>query len=180
MKFTRGAEVLSSKSIYKGRIVQLRVDRVREPGGVVAAREIVDHPGSVVVLPVLANGRVLLVRQYRHAVRESLWELVAGGVKEGETPRRAAARELQEETGYQGRKLKRLLDFYPSPGFLSERMFLVEARGLRRAKSTPEPDEFIEVGAFSRKELQAMLRQGRIKDGKTLVGLLWLLGPNKP
>ena len=180
MKSTRGVHVLSSKSVYRGRIVQLRVDRVEEPGGVVAEREIVDHAGSVVVLPVLSNGQVLLVRQYRHAVRERLWELVAGGIKERETPRRAAARELREETGYQARAWKSLFAFYPSPGFLSERMFLVEARGLCRAQSKPEPDEFIEVGAFSRNELRALIRQGRIKDGKTLVGLLWLFGRNRP
>ena len=179
MKLTHRPRVLRSKSVYRGRIVQLRVDRVQEPGGVVAEREVVDHRGSVVVLPILPDGQVLLVRQYRHAARQSLWELVAGGIEKGETPRRAAARELQEETGYRARRLRPLFDFYPSPGFLSERMYLVEARGLRQTQSCPEPDEVICVGSFSLPQLRTMIRQNKIKDGKTLVGLLWLLNQEK-
>jgi ADP-ribose pyrophosphatase len=173
MKLRRRPRVLSSKSVYQGRIVQLRVDRVEEPGGVVAEREVVEHRGSVVVFPILPDGRVLLVRQYRHAVGQCLWELVAGGIEKGETPRRAAARELREETGYRAGQLKTLFAFYPSPGVMSERMFLVEARGLRPAPSCPEPDEVISVGSFSLTQLRTMIRQNKIKDGKTLVGLLW-------
>ena len=174
MKLNRRPRVLSSQSIYQGRVVQLRVDRVQEPGGVVAEREVVDHAGSVVVLPILPDGRVLLVRQYRHAVRQSLWELVAGGIEKGETPRRAAVRELQEEAGYRAATVKTLFDFYPSPGVMSERMFLVEARGLRPAPSCPDPDERITVGSFSPTQLRTMIRQNKIKDGKTLVGLFCL------
>jgi ADP-ribose pyrophosphatase len=179
MKSTHHPRVLSSRSIYQGRILQLRVDRVEEPGGVVAEREVVEHQGSVVVLPILPDGRVLLVEQYRHAVRRSLWELVAGGIEKGETPRRAAARELQEETGYRAATLKTLFDFYPSPGVMSERMFLVEARGLRPAPSCPEPDEVITVGSFSLTQLRTMIRQNKIRDGKTFVGLLWHFGRKK-
>ena len=179
MKSTHRPRVLSSQSAYQGRIVQLRVDRVKEPGGGVAEREVVDHAGSVVVLPILPDGRVLLVQQYRHAVRRSLWELVAGGIEKGETPRRAAVRELREETGYRAGTLKALFDFFPSPGFLSERMFLVEARGLRQAQSCPEPDEIICVGSFSLAQLRTMVRQNKIKDGKTLIGLLWFLNQEK-
>ena len=179
MKLTRRPRVLRSTSVYQGRIVQLRVDRVEEPGGVVAEREVVEHRGSVVVLPILPDGRVLLVRQYRHAARQSLWELVAGGIEKGETPRRAAARELREETGYRAGTLKALFDFYPSPGVMSERMFLVEARGLRQTQSCPEPDEVICVGSFSLPQLRTMIRQNKIKDGKTLVGLLWLFNQEK-
>ena len=173
MKSTDRPRVLSSKSVYQGRVVQLRVDRVEEPGGVIAEREIVDHAGSVVVLPILPDGQVLLVQQYRHAVRQRLWELVAGGIEKGETPLRAAARELREETGYSADRLKKLFDFYPSPGVMSERMFLVEARGLRPALACPEADEFISVGSFSLTQLRMMIRQDKIKDGKTFVGLLW-------
>src|SRR5580704_3874107 len=93
------AHTIKSKTVYRGRIVELKVDRVIEPGGVETTREVVCHPGSVVVLPRLPDGRLILVRQYRYAVKESLWELVAGGMERGETPRQSARRELLEEAG---------------------------------------------------------------------------------
>ncbi len=167
--------VLSSRTAYRGKIVQVKIDRVAEPSGVTAEREVVCHGGSVVVLPRLEDGRLLLVRQYRYAARRYLWELVAGGIEPGETAREAARRELLEETGYRARTLKPLLDYYPSPGFLTERMVLVEARQLRRSKARPEPDERIRVGRFTPSELRRMLDAKLIKDGKSLVGLLWLL-----
>ncbi len=170
------ARLLSSTTVYNGKVVRLRLDQVIEPGGVRTTREVVSHGGSVVVLPHLPDGRVLLVRQFRYATRRSLWELVAGGIEPGENPRDAAQRELLEETGYHARTLKPLLNFYPSPGFLSERMHLVEARRLRPSKSQPEADERIQLGRFTRAQLRKMLRAKEIEDGKTLVGLLWLFG----
>jgi ADP-ribose pyrophosphatase len=170
--------VLRSQTIYTGKVVQLKVDQVIEPGGVTAQREVVCHPGSVVVLPCLVDGRVVLVRQYRYPTRRWLWELVAGGMEPGETPRESARRELYEETGYRARSFKLLCDFYSSPGFLTERMSLVEARGLTRSKARPEADERIQVGHFARAQLFKMVRGKQIRDGKTLVGILWLLsGP---
>lgn len=171
-------ETLSSKTVFKGRRVEVSVDRVREPGGVEAQRELVRHPGSVVVLPVLADGSILLVRQFRYAARQSIWELVAGGLEPGEKPLRAAARELAEETGYRARVFKRVLDFYPSPGILNEVMHLVEARGLMRGEARPEADERIQSRIFSVAELRKMAGANKIKDAKTLVGLFWLL--NQP
>lgn len=165
--------LLKRRTPYKGRIVQVHVDRVREPGGVTADREVICHGGSVVVVAGLDDGRVLLVRQFRYPTGRWLWELVAGGIEPGETPIQAARRELLEETGYRARHLKSLFDFYPSPGFLTERMFLVEASGLVRAKAQPEADERIQVSRFTRRELRAMLRGRKIRDAKTLVGLFW-------
>jgi ADP-ribose pyrophosphatase len=170
----RQARVIARKTIYRGRVIRLEIDEVVEPGGIKVVREIVRHPGSVVVLPFLDDGRVVLVRQYRHAARQPLWELVAGGLKRGEKPEKAARRELLEEAGYRARSVRRLFDFYPSPGFLSERMFMVEARGLAPAKAAPEADERIEVGCFAPAEIHKMLRAGEIRDGKTLTGLLWI------
>ncbi len=167
--------VISSKTIYTGRILSLKEERVIEPSGVRATREVVYHPGSVVVLPHLADGRVLLVRQFRHPAGRKLWELVAGGIEPGETPAEAARRELLEETGYRARTVNPLFDFFPSPGFLTERMHLVEAKGLARSKAQPEIDERIRLGRFTPARLRKMLHRKTILDGKTLVGLYWLL-----
>jgi ADP-ribose pyrophosphatase len=172
--------VLDSRTLYHGRVLTLKVDEVIEPSGVRAAREVVVHRGSVVVLPRLADGRIVLVRQYRYAVRQSLWELVAGGLDARETVLAAARRELTEETGYHSRRMRHMLSYYPSPGFLSERMHLVEARDLTLAKAQPEEDERIEVGRFRESELRRMMASGEICDGKTLVGLLWLFQGQVP
>ena len=176
----RPARVLKSKTLFRGRVIQLKVEQVVEPGGIRTTREVVCHPGSVVVIPRLPDGRVLLVRQYRHAVRDSLWELVAGGIEPGESPRQSAQRELREETGYRARTLKSLLEFYPSPGILSEKMHLVEARDLRLSKAQPDTDERIELGLFTVKELMNMARSNEIQDAKTLVGILWLFAVKRP
>lgn len=165
--------VLSSKNLYNGRVLRLKLDRVVEPGGVEATREIVEHHGSVVVIPRLPNGNIVLVRQFRYATRKHLWELVAGSIEPGESVIHSARRELQEETGYRAGLLKRLLSFYPSPGFLTEQMHLVEARNLTLAKANPEEDERIEVAEFSKIQIDKLLRMKKITDGKTLVGLLW-------
>ena len=167
--------VLKSKEIYSGRLVQLRVDRIIEPGGVRAEREVVHHAGSVVVLAHSGDGRIVLVRQYRYPVKQFLWELIAGGLEPGETPLAAARRELLEETGYRAKKLRPLFDFFPSPGILTERMFLVEATELSRSKAQPDPDERIEVGHFTPVQVRKMIKRRRIRDAKTLVGLFWLL-----
>ena len=167
-------QILRSKTIFAGKAVTLKMEKVVEPGGVRAWREIVCHPGSVVILPQLPDGNVLLVRQYRHAVRRSLWELTAGTLDPGENPLSAAKRELLEETGYLAKSWTHLFDFYPSPGLLSERMHLFEARGLERQKARPEADERILVKRFTRPELRTMLRLGKVHDSKTLVGLLWM------
>jgi ADP-ribose pyrophosphatase len=169
------ARVLSSRTVYEGKVVRLKIDRVIEPGGITATREVVCHFGSVVILPRLDDGRILLVRQFRHAAGQSLWELVAGRIEPGESVRRSAMRELLEETGYHARALRPLFKFYSSPGFLSERMHLVEARGLTLSKATPEPDERIRLGKFSIARLRKMVSTGKILDAKTLVGVLWLL-----
>jgi ADP-ribose pyrophosphatase len=166
--------VLRRREIYSGRLVRLTVDRIIEPGGVRAVREVVHHPGSVVVLAHGGDGRIVLVRQYRYPVRQSLWELVAGGLEPGESPLAAARRELLEETGYRAGKVRRLLDFFPSPGILTEKMFLVEASELTRSEAQPDPDERIKVGLFTPAQLMKMIGSKRIRDAKTLVGLLWL------
>src|ERR1700719_4969212 len=124
------AEILSSEMIYQGKVFGLRRDEVVEPSGLRASREMITHPGSVVVLPALPDGRIVMIRQYRHAARQFLWELVAGRIDNGENPRKAAARELIEETGYRAKRFHVFLDIFPTPGFLEERMYILLAEDL--------------------------------------------------
>jgi len=169
------AKILSSEMIYQGRVFGLRRDEVVEPSGLRATREVVTHPGSVVVLPVLPDGRIVMVRQYRHATRQHLWELVAGRKEPEETPKQGAARELLEETGYRAKRYKVFLDVFPTPGFLEENMFLLLAEGLTAGEAQPEEDEKIEVRAFKLKELKQMIKSGRMRDAKSVAGILYYL-----
>ncbi|HEV8384838.1 MAG TPA: NUDIX hydrolase [Candidatus Acidoferrales bacterium] len=167
------AKVLSSKIAFRGAVFGVRTDRVVEPGGVQVTRDIVTHPGSVVVLPVFPNGDILLIRQYRHSIGKYLWELVAGRIELGEAPLAAARRELLEETGYTARRFRRLLVSYPTPGFVSENMIIFVAEGLREGTSRPEEDERITLRRFSRKEIELRLRSGALRDAKTIAGILY-------
>ena len=167
--------ILKSREIYRGQLIQLEVDRIIEPGGVRAEREVVHHAGSVVILAHSDDDRIVLVRQYRYPAKQYLWELIAGGIEPGERPLAAARRELLEETGYRAGKFHLLFDFFPSPGILTEKMFLVEATELTRSKARPDPDERIEVGHFTPLQVMKMIKSRRIRDAKTLVGLFWLL-----
>src|ERR1700724_2575301 len=169
------ARIIRSKMIYSGPVFGIRRDELIEPGGVRTTREMITHSGSVVVLPVLPNGRVLLIREYRHAARQILWELVAGRIDEGESPRKAAARELIEETGYRAKRFRVFLDFYPSPGFLEEKMFILLAEELSEGIAQPEKDERIESRAYDCKELEQMIQKRIIRDGKTIAGLLYYI-----
>ncbi len=167
------AKILKSEVVYEGPVFGVRRDEVLEPGGVRTTREVITHPGSVVVLPVLEDGRVVLIRQYRHATRQYLWELVAGRMEAGETPKRAAARELLEETGYRAKRFSVFLDVFPTPGFLEERMYILLAEGLTAGKARPEEDEKIEARAYSVNELKQMMQRGRLRDAKSLAGILY-------
>jgi len=167
------AKLLRSKIIYQGRVFGVRRDEVREPDGLRAIREVITHPGSVVVLPVLPDGRILLIRQYRHATRQYLWELVAGRIDSGESVRQAAVRELIEETGYRAKKFRVFLDVFPTPGFLEERMYILLAEKLTAGEAQPEEDEKITAKAFGRADLERMIRKNLLRDAKTIAGLLY-------
>ena len=167
---------LSSRLVYEGRIFDVTVDRVRLPHGRDADLEIVRHDGSVVLLPIADDGRVLLVRQYRYAADRFLWELPAGSLEVGEDRDVAAARECQEELGLIANRLERLLTLYPTPGFCTETMTYYRATGLRTpGPNDPEAhqdeDESIEVRAFSVDDIRAMIASGEIADLKTVAGL---------
>ena len=169
------AQILRSEMIYQGPVFGVRRDEVQEPGGVHATREVVTHSGSVVILPLLPDGRILMIRQYRHATRQYLWELVAGRIDEGESIQKAAARELIEETGYRAKQFKLFLDMFPTPGFVEEHMYILLATGLSAGVAQPEEDERITMKAFSPAELEKMIRDRKLRDAKSIAGLLYYL-----
>lgn len=173
----RKARVLSSREVYHGPAFRVTADDVLEPSGVRTRRDIVHHPGSVVILAVedrASEPRVLLERQYRHAARQMLWELPAGRIDGGENDLAAAKRELLEETGYTASRWRCILRFYASPGFLAETMNLYLARGLRAGEAQPEADEVIHIRMVPLSSAVRMVMRGTIKDGKTIAGVLWL------
>jgi ADP-ribose pyrophosphatase len=169
------AKILSSKYLYRGRVFDVRRDKIIEPDGLHSTRDIVVHPGSVVVLPVFDDGRILLIRQYRHAVGGYLWELVAGGMERGEPSLAGAKRELAEETGYSARRWRKLFDVFPTPGFVSERMVVYLAQDLRECEARPEDDERITARAFSAREIERWMRTGKLRDAKSIAGILYYL-----
>jgi ADP-ribose pyrophosphatase len=171
------AKILSSKESYRGPAFWVTTDEVLEPSGIRARRDIVHHTGSIVILAIEQNTSetmILLERQYRHAAQQFLWELPAGRIDQGESELKAAKRELLEETGYTAKTWKRILTFYASPGFVAETMSIYLATGLRPGKAQPEADEIIEVRFVSLTEARRMVLTGRIKDAKTISGVLWL------
>ena len=171
------ARVLSSRKVFQGRVFSVVTQQVQEPDGVRVQRDIVQHPGSIVILALddsVRPPRVLLERQYRHAAGQRLWELPAGSLEPRENRLAAAKRELLEETGYSAAKWERALFFYVSPGFLSESMQVFLARGLRKGKAQPENDERIAVRSFPLSQAVKMAITGKILDAKTIAPLLWL------
>jgi ADP-ribose diphosphatase len=168
-------KMVRSKVLYRGTVFGVRRDEIVEPDGLRAAREVISHPGSVVVLPLLDDGRIVMVRQYRHAARQYLWELVAGRMDEGETVKQGAARELREETGYRAKRFTEFLDVFPTPGFLEERMHILLAEGLTAGKAEPEEDEKIISHAYRVEELKRMMQNGKLRDGKSIAGILYYL-----
>jgi ADP-ribose pyrophosphatase len=169
------AKVLSSETLYKGKIFELRRDAVIEPGGVRVERDIVVHPGSVVVLPVFPDGRLLLIRQYRHSIGEFLWELVAGRKEPSETPASAARRELLEETGYTAKRFRKLMRVVPTPGFVTEWMWIFAAEGLTPGAAQPEEDEKITPRIFTVQQAEKMIQRGTLRDAKSICGILYYL-----
>lgn len=165
----KSPRTIRSKTVFEGRAFTVTVDEIEEPGGKgKRTREVVRHGPSSVILALDDAGRVLMVRQYRHAAGLTLWELPAGGVDEGETPAACAKRELIEETGYRARRWKKLVRYFPSPGLLDEDMHVFLATGLQPGASQQEEDESITCKFFTVAEIEQMIRSGRLLDGKTL------------
>jgi len=166
--------IISSREVYKCGLFRVTEEEATDPSGFHIKRSIVRHMGSAVIMVVDEKNRVLLVRQFRLPAAKNLWELPAGRLDEGEKPLGAARRELKEETGYKARKWKRLAVFWPSPGYVGEKMTTFLATGLTAGVAEPMGDERIECRWFTRRELDGMIREGKIEDGKTIIGfLMW-------
>ena len=163
---------LSSRSVFEGRVVSLRVDEVLLPGGGTSTREIIDHRPAVVIVPIDESGNLLLVRQYRYAVGETLLEAPAGVVEEGEDPDETAQRELQEEVGRISGDLRKLGEFWATPGFCNELMHAYVARDLSHSSLAADDDENITVVAVPVAEALDMIAAGTIRDAKTIATLL--------
>jgi len=167
-------KLLSSRELYRSPIFWVTEDHAKDPGGFEIHRAIVRHAGSAVMMAVDDRRCILLVRQYRLPARAYLWELPAGRLDPGEKPLAAAKRELEEETGYRARRLRKLISFYPSPGFVSEMMTIFLATDLTAGEAKPMEDERIECRWFSARQVEQMIYSNKIQDGKTIVGyLVW-------
>lgn len=164
-------EEISSTSIYRGRVFDIRMDEIRE-GDIEYKREIVVHKGSAVIVPVFDDGTVALVRQYRHAAGEYLLEICAGTLNEGEDPMVGAIRELEEEIGVRAARVQKLTEFYVSPGFLTEKMHVYLATGLTEVGQKLEADEILTIERYSFGKLSEMIENGEIADAKTMVGVM--------
>lgn len=165
--------VLESTTIYEGQVVRkLRLDRVRLAGGAIGQREVVEHAGAVAVVPVDAGGRVVMVRQYRHATGRYLLEIPAGGLEPGEAPEATAQRELQEETGFRAQAISRLGGFFLAPGYSSEYLHVYLAEGLSEDRLDGDEDEDIEIEALEVEAALTLVDEGKIEDAKSVAGLL--------
>jgi len=163
---------VSKKTVWRGRAVNFDVDTVKLPNGKLATREYISHPGAVGVVPFLDRETVVLVRQYRHPVGEVTLELPAGKIDPKESILACIKRELAEETGYTAAKFKPLIKYWPTPAFANEVLHLYVATGLKAGKVNADEDEFIETVIMPFKIAVGLVRSGKIRDSKTVVGLL--------
>ena len=172
---------IGSRRLYTGRILNLDMDEVRFPNGSSGELEMVRHPGAAAVVPFLSDPfgddpQVLMIKQYRYAAEDYLYEIPAGRLDPGEQPIDCARRELKEETGCTAERVEPLLTFYTTPGFTDEKIHLFMASGLTHGQTGRESDEFIEVQTFPLTRALSMVGSGEIRDGKTALGLLYVAG----
>ena len=169
-------DVIWSGYGFEGKLINVRLDTVRLPDGNLRQREIVEHPGAVAIVPVLEDGRIVLVRQYRPAVGRSMLELPAGTVEPDEDVQVTASRELAEETGYMAARMTELVRFFVSPGWCNEELVIYVAEGMVSGEPDQEDDENISVELIDPERVPDIIRSGEISDAKTMVGLTTYLG----
>ncbi|KAF1084627.1 ADP-ribose pyrophosphatase [Sporotomaculum syntrophicum] len=165
-------QIIASETIYTGKIFTVRKDQMKFPNGHSGIREVVACADAVAVVALTNLNEVLMVKQYRHPTGQELWEIPAGKIEAGESPLQSAQRELEEETGYLARNWHQVCSFYTSPGFCTEKIYLLLASDLTQYNQNLDPDEFIEVEKISLPAVMQMATSGQILDAKTIVGLL--------
>lgn len=165
-------ELIESQNIFTGAVFSVERDRLREENGLEIVREIVRHAGGAGCLPLFDDGRVALVKQYRHPARRELLEIPAGKIEAGETPAECAMREVEQEIGFRVGHIEPLAEFYSTPGFCEERLYVYLATELERAEQNLDHDEFVEIVYLSLTEAVAMAERGEIEDSKTIIALL--------
>jgi ADP-ribose pyrophosphatase len=158
--------------VYKGSAVGFRADRIRIPGNKLAQREYMTHYGAVGVLAFESPRKILLVKQYRYPVQEFTYEIPAGKLAKGEDPLACVKRELEEETGYRAKSIKKMLTFWPTAAFSTEVIHLYVATGLIATRANPDEDEFLELVRVPPPQLERWMRSGKIHDSKTLIAYL--------
>ncbi len=170
-RFCMKPEIISNETIYNGKVFDISVAEIRE-NGAIYKREIINHHGSAVIIPVFADNTVALVKQYRHAAQEYLLEIPAGTLSKDEAPEIGAARELEEEIGVTAKNIEKLSEFYVSPGFLTEKMNLFIATELTETVQNLDEDEFLSIERISFTEAFEKIRNNEIQDAKTIIGLI--------
>ncbi len=165
-------QVIESEKIFKGAVFSIERDRLREENGFEFVRDVVRHPGGAGCLPLLEDGRVILVKQYRHPAGRELLEIPAGKIEANEVPMECAAREVEQETGFRAGRIEPLADFYSTPGFCEERLYIYLATELTEVEQNLDYDEFVEVVYLPLAEAVAMAVRNELEDSKTIIALL--------
>ena len=165
-------KTITSKLLHQGKNFSFKTDEVQLPNGKTTTRDTVDHPGAVAIVPILDDGRILLVKQYRYATGKELLEIPAGTLEKGEAPDSCARRELKEETGYTAGSIKKILTMYAAPGYSNEVLHLYFATDLKAGDQSAEEDESIAIEAHGPDELLDMMEKNTIEDAKTIAGIL--------
>jgi len=164
----------SSEKIFSGKLIDLYFDHVELPNGKSSTREWINHPGAVCIIPILPDGNLCLIRQYRYGPRDEFIEIPAGKLDAGEDPLVCAKRELKEEIGYIAGKFTFLTNIYPAIGFSNEKMWMYLAEDLQLSNQSLDQDEFLELLPLSLEKAIDLINQGKITDVKTIIGVLWL------
>jgi ADP-ribose pyrophosphatase len=167
--------LLESEIVFKGAVFDVERDRLREENGMEIIREVVRHPGGAGALPLFDDGRVALVKQYRHPARRDLLEIPAGKIEDGETPETCAAREVEQEIGFRAGRIEKLAEFYSTPGFCEEKLHVYLATGLTPSSQALDHDELVEVVYLPFAEAAQVAERGGIEDSKTIIALLLAL-----